>query len=69
MEEKGIELSGYIYEIPLHKQPVFSEFQNISLPKTEKFCSKHVCLPIYPLLNTKDAEFIAESTIKILSNK
>ncbi len=69
MEEKGIELSGYIYEIPLHKQPVFSEYQNISLPKTEKFCSKHVCLPIYPLLNTKDAEFIAENTIKILSNK
>ena len=48
MEEKGIQLSGYIYELPLHKQPIFEDKNQLVLSETESLCSRHVCLPIYP---------------------
>lgn len=66
MEEKGIQLSGYVYELPLHLQPVFSEYNELSLPETEKLCAQHICLPIYPTLSKEDAQYIAEALIDIL---
>ena len=69
MEKKGIQLSGYVYELPLHKQPVFLEHNNNVLEKTEYLCSKHICLPIYPSLEIKDANYIAETLTKILNSK
>ena len=66
MESRGIQLSGYVYEIPLHKQPVFPEYNKLSLKNTERVCSKHICLPIYPNLEIIDAEYISNSLVKIL---
>ena len=66
LEEKGIQLSGYVYELPLHKQPVFSEFNNLNLTNTEFICRSHICLPIYPLLDIEDAKYIAKSLIQII---
>ena len=63
MEQKGVYLSGYVYELPLHKQPVFPKHNKIDLPKTEYVCSKHICLPIYPSLKVEDAEYIASKFI------
>ena len=65
LEKKGIQLSGYIYELPLHKQPVFESYNNLDLPKSELFCSKHICLPIYPSLKIQDAEYVAKTLRKI----
>ena len=67
MELKGIQLSGYVYELPLHKQPVFKNHNDEKLPKSEYLCKNHICLPIYPSLSLEDAEFIAEMFIQILS--
>ena len=67
MESKGVQLSGYIYELPLHKQPVFKDFNDEKLPMSNYYCSKHVCLPIYPSLSLNDAKYIAETTVEILS--
>ena len=67
MELKGIQLSGYVYELPLHKQPVFKNYNDEKLPKSEYLCKNHICLPIYPSLSLEDAEFIAEMFIQILS--
>ena len=60
MAQKGIQLSGYVYELPLHKQPVFPEHNQLSLPKTEQLCAQHICLPIYPTLPEQDAKYVAE---------
>jgi len=65
MEQKGIQLSGYIYELPLHKQPVFPQHNKINLPKTEYFCSKHICLPIYPTLKANEAEYVASQFVEL----
>lgn len=69
MEKKGIQLSGYVYELPLHKQPVFPLHNKIYLPNTELLCSKHICLPLYPSLMIEDAKYIADTLIKILESK
>ena len=65
MEQKGVNLSGYVYELPLHKQPVFPEYNKVDLPRTEYVCSKHICLPIYPSLKVEEAEYIASKFIEL----
>jgi len=47
LENKGISPSGYIYELPLHKQPVLQEYSHNKLPKTDFYCANHICLPIF----------------------
>ena len=68
LEKNGISPSGYVYELPLHKQPVFTAHNQIDLHNTEFLCSKHICLPIYPSLEIKDAKYIAETLLKILDS-
>tara|TARA_B100001123_G_C15247793_1_gene1001588 strand:+ start:78 stop:1199 length:1122 start_codon:yes stop_codon:yes gene_type:complete len=68
LEKNGINPSGYIYELPLHKQPVFPDDNQTELPNTEFLCSNHICLPIYPSLDLKDAIFISETLTKILDS-
>ena len=67
MESKGIQLSGYVYELPLHKQPVFKDYNNQKLPMSDYLCSNHICLPIYPSLSVDDAKFVAKMLIEIIS--
>ena len=67
LQERGINVSGYIYELPLHKQPVFNSYNEVSLPMTEYLCAQHICLPIYPTLGKDDAEYIAKNLIEILN--
>ena len=45
---------------------VFSNHKNMVLPMTEHVCSKHICLPIFPSLDTEDAKYIAETLLKII---
>ena len=66
LQERGINVSGYIYELPLHKQPILESYNEVSLPMTEYLCAQHICLPIYPTLGKDDAEYIAKSLIEIL---
>jgi perosamine synthetase len=61
----GISLSGFVYEIPLHKQPIFENLK-ISLPNAEKLCNSHICLPIYPTLTTEEAEYIIDSLLNLI---
>ena len=62
----GVQPSGYVYELPLHKQPVFRNYKNLKLPNTEFYCSKHVCLPIFYGMTTKQAKHVVEVVKKIL---
>jgi len=66
MEEANISPSGYVYEIPLHKQPVFKEHNSLSLPKTEYLCSKHFCLPIFYSMTNEQVDYVSEKFINIL---
>ncbi len=51
-EEFDVSLSGEVYEVPLHLQPVFAPWADGSLPGAEEICARHVCLPISAVMTT-----------------
>lgn len=70
--EWQVSLSGEVYEVPCHKQPVFSKYVDASLPGAEWACARHVCLPLYPDLKRDEAEYVVEaflSTLRILKTE
>lgn len=69
LEKYGVHPSGYVYELPLHKQPVFSWANNLSLPNTEFLCSHHICLPIFYGMTDDQVYYVAETFKKILNSK
>jgi perosamine synthetase len=43
-----VRLAGEVYDLPLHKQPVFAEYAaGVRLPVAEQMCARHVCLPVH----------------------
>ena len=69
MEANDIQPSGYIYELPLHRQPIFSESNDLSLPKTEYYCAHHLCLPIFYGMTDEQAYYVSSTLKKILAEK
>ena len=46
-KDHGVGLSGEVYELPLHRQPVFKEWAgDASLPGADEICARHICLPV-----------------------
>jgi len=55
-EDHGVSLAGEVYDLPLHRQPVFAELaasqagagpDGPSLPVAEDLCARHICLPVH----------------------
>lgn len=69
LEAAGIQPSGYVYELPLHKQPIFQEHNRLSLPKTEYVCAHHICLPIFYGMADEQAHYVAATLKGILKAK
>ncbi len=42
-----VRLSGEVYDLPLHKQPVLEEYAGRPLPVAEDIAARHVCLPVH----------------------
>ncbi len=68
-EEYKVGLSGEVYELPCHKQPIFEKYVNESLPVSEDLCSRHICLPLFPTLTTEQAEHVLSSLDAVLRKK
>jgi perosamine synthetase len=43
----GVHLSGEVYDVPLHRQPVLAAYAGPSLPVAEDMAARHVCLPVH----------------------
>ena len=54
-ERYGISLSGEVYEVPIHKQPVFERWATGPLPHAEDVCARHVCLPVFASMTEEQA--------------
>jgi len=48
------------YPIPPHKQVAYSEWQNVSLPLTEKIHEEILSLPISPVMEQNDVRYIVD---------
>ena len=68
LAKNSISPGGYVYEIPLHKQPVFKKYNKLKLTNSEKYCSKHLCLPIFYDMKSSQAKYVVKILKKILAN-
>jgi perosamine synthetase len=60
-ERYGVKLSGEVYDLPLHRQPVFAEFAGPPLPVTEDLCRRHICLPVHSDMTGDEVDQVASA--------
>jgi len=65
-EQYGVTLSGEVYEIPLHRQPVFERYSSGQFPIAEDICARHICLPIYSDMTEDEAKYVINSLAKTI---
>ena len=65
-DEFGVRLGGTVYDVPCHRQPVFQNGRNESLPRAERLCPMHICPPIYPSLTDDDARYVAHALLEVV---
>lgn len=66
-EKHGVGLSGEVYERPCHLQPLFEgRYEAGSFPEAERFCARHVCLPLFNTMKEEDARFVLESLGRVV---
>lgn len=65
-ERYGVPLTGEVYELPCHKQPIFESWAPGTLPDAEVACASHICLPITPRMTAEEAEYVVASLRKVV---
>jgi perosamine synthetase len=53
--EYGVALTGEVYEVPIHQQPVFKDLARYPLPVADDVCARHICLPIFGSMTSNQA--------------
>ena len=71
LKKFNIHLSGEVYRTPCHLQPVLKNIiqGERDFPIAEDLCKRHICLPIFPIMEKKEVNYVLESINKILSNR
>ena len=57
-ERYQVGLSGEVYDIPCHQQPIFRPYSAGEFPNAEDICRRHICLPIYSNMTDDEAEYV-----------
>lgn len=65
-KERGVSLSGGVYDLPLHRQPVFEGAVDGHFPNADDFCARHICLPLYYGMADQEAEYVIETVKSLL---
>ena len=68
-ENYGVGLSGEVYELPCHLQPIFKELYNFTggeLPVAEDLCQRQICLPVFATMTDEQALYTVNSLEEIL---
>lgn len=66
LSQKGIALTGGVYDFPLSEQPVVMKEQRASpadFPVTRVFSAQHFCPPCYPELEKEQIDFICQTLL------
>ena len=65
----GVSLSGEVYELPCHQQPVFANCCRVRRQpvNAERLCAQHLCLPIYQGMTSEEISFVIHSLRRYLS--
>lgn len=67
-EKHEVSLSGEVYELPCHKQPVFADLPSAmkEYPRAEDLCARHICLPVYPRMTEEETMHVIESMKEVM---
>jgi perosamine synthetase len=60
-EERGVNCSGEVYEVPLHKNEVLRHLDPGNLTQSEIACGRQLCLPIFASMTDDQADQVIES--------
>ncbi|MEK7481283.1 MAG: aminotransferase class I/II-fold pyridoxal phosphate-dependent enzyme [Patescibacteria group bacterium] len=61
-EQYGVGLAGEVYEVPLHKQPVFAPYTiGVHLPEAERRTAHHICLPMSAVQTREETDRVISS--------
>jgi len=63
LKQKGVGCAIF-YPVPLHKQPVFEQYNNKCYPVTEKVCGQVLSLPIYPELTLRERGIVIATILE-----
>jgi perosamine synthetase len=66
LSERGVNLAGEVYELPLHSQPVFERYARGPLPIAEDLCARHICLPVFSGMEAEDAEAVIRAIREVI---
>lgn len=68
-ERFGVSLSGEVYEIPCHLQPIFKTrygFNGGEFPIAEDLCKRQICLPVFAKMTKEEAEYVIDSLREVI---
>ena len=65
--EEGVIMSRPVYEVPLHRQPVFEPWVSGSLSATDDFCDRHICFPLWRFITDEQQARVVEAVRSVLS--
>ncbi len=61
-----VRLSGEVYDLPLHMQPILEEYSlGLSLPVAEDMCSRHVCLPVHSDMGDDEVDEVLAAVTEV----
>ena len=60
-EEYGVQCSGEVYEVPLHKNPVLTHLDTGDLRGAEAACGRQLCLPIFASMSDEQADRVIKA--------
>ena len=69
-EKYGVSLSGEVYELPCHLQPIFKAsygFSGGELPVAEDLCKRQICLPVFAGMTEEQAGYVVHSLKEVLA--
>lgn len=67
MKEKGVSMAGGVYDLPLHRQPVFLNTLGAAVfPNADDVCARHICLPIFSGMTDSEIEHVINAFKEVL---
>ena len=68
-EKYDVGLSGEVYELPCHLQPIFKDlcgFKEGEFPVAEDVCKKQICLPVFATMTEEQAKYVVDSLKEVM---
>lgn len=60
-------LSGEVYDLPLHRQPVLAEYAGPPLPVAEGLAARHICLPVHSDMTDSEVDEVLTAVAAVQS--